>query len=130
MIKKLIFVFLFSFIAFLGTTQINISEDFVIERMMSKYVEINKANPVIAGWRIQVFASTDRRKVESAYSSFNGRYPQYPCEWVHEKPYYKLRAGAFLTKLEAIAAREEIKRHYRSAFPAYDQKIRIQELFN
>ncbi len=97
---------------------------------MKKYVAINQANPTVAGWRIQVFASTDRRKVESAYATFNGRFPQYPCEWVQEKPYYKLRAGAFLTKLEAIAAREEIKRYYRSAFPAYDKNIKIQELIN
>lgn len=124
------FVLFFGFLASSGFAQINISEDFMIERMMSKFIEINKAHPVVKGWRIQVMASTDRRKVEAAYASFAGRFPQYPCEWTHVKPYYKLRAGAFLTKLEAIAATNEIKRYYRSALPAFDANIRIEEILS
>ena len=130
MIKKIFFVLLFGFFALLGQAQINFSEDFMVERMMSRYVEINQANPTVAGWRIQVLASTDRRKVESAYASFSGRFPEYPCEWGHAKPYYKLKAGAFLTRLEAIAAVKKIKRYYRTALPTYDGNISIQEILS
>lgn len=121
---------LFGLLGFYSFAQINISEDFMIERMMSRYVAINQTNPTVAGWRIQVLASTDRRKVESAYSGFSMRFPQYPCEWMHAKPYYKLKAGAFLTKLDAIAATKEIKRYYRSALPTFDAKISIQEILS
>ncbi len=121
---------IFGSIALLSKAQINFSEDFLIERMMSRYVEINQADPTVAGWRIQVLASTDRRKVEAAYSSFNGRFPEYPCEWGHSKPYYKLKAGAFLTRLDAIAAVKKIKRYYRTALPTYDSHIRIQEILS
>ena len=130
MIKKLFLILIFGCYAVIGVAQINFSEDFLIERMMSRYTEINRANPSVSGWRIQVMASTDRRKVEAAYASFNGRFPEYPCEWVHAKPYYKLKAGAFLTRLEAIAAVQRIKRHYRSALPTYDGKISIQEILS
>ena len=116
--------------ALVGKAQINFSEDFLIERMMSRYVQINQENPYVSGWRIQVMASTDRRKVEAAYSSFNGRFPEYPCEWVQAKPYYKLKAGAFLTRLEAVAAVKRIKRYYRSALPTYDGHISIQEILS
>lgn len=130
MIKKLFLVLLFASFALVGSTQINFSEDYMVERMMNRYTQINQSNSFVAGWRIQVLASTDRRKVEAAYSSFNGRFPEYPCEWVHAKPYYKLKAGAFLTRLEAIAAVRRIKRHYRSALPTYDGNITIQEILS
>ena len=121
---------LFGAFALIGTAQINFSEDYMIERMMSRYVQINQANATVAGYRINVMSSNDRRKVEAAYSSFNGRFPEYPCEWVHAKPYYKLKAGAFLTRLEAIAAVKRIKRYYRSALPTYDGNISIQEILS
>ena len=130
MIKKIFLTLLFGAFALIGSAQINFSEDFMIERMMSRYVQINKANQVVAGWRIQVMASTGRRKVEGAYASFNGRFPEYRCEWVHAKPYYKLKAGAFLSRLEAIAAVKRIKRYYRTALPTFDGKISIQEILS
>lgn len=110
--------------------QIELHEDSVIQQMMTKYAELNKAQPYISGWRIQVMASTDRRKIEAAYSEFNAQYPNIPCEWKHERPFYKLRAGAYPTKLKALAASKDIKQHYHSAIPAMDKRIRTKELIN
>ncbi len=111
-----------------GSAQVSLSEDYRVERMMTRYKEINQSKSTATGWRIQVLASTDRRKVESAYSVFRSRYPYISCEWKHVSPYYKLQAGAYITRLEAIAALEKIKVHYRSAFPTMDQHISINEL--
>jgi len=129
-IKKVFLVLILGSFALVGKAQINFSEDFLIERMMSRYVQINRANTTVSGYRINVMSSNDRRKIEAAYSSFNGRFPEYPCEWVHVKPYYILKAGAFLTRLEAEAAVKRIKRYYRSALPTNDSHIPIQEILS
>ncbi len=127
--KNWILILLF-FCTTWATAQVNFSEDYMIERMMTRYKQINQSKPTTSGWRIQVLASTDRRKVEAAYSVFKSRYPYIPCEWKHISPYYKLQAGAYSTRLEAIAALEKIKVHYRTAFPTIDKHISISELLH
>lgn len=126
--KKNLILILLLFCTTWASAQVNLSEDYMVERIMMRFKEINQSKPTASGWRIQVLASTDRRKVEAAYSVFKSRYPYIPCEWKHISPYYKLQAGAYLTRLEAIAALEKIKVHYRTAFPTIDQHISINEL--
>ena len=48
-------------------------------------------------------ATTDRMQVESGRERFRQEYPEIPAAWLLEKPYYKLRVGAFRTRQEAMA---------------------------
>jgi len=79
--------------------QVVIEEDPAVKRMMTAYTEVNKANKTVEGWRIQVFATADRQQFDQVKRSFEYRYPNISTNWVHAKPYFKLRAGAFATKL-------------------------------
>jgi SPOR domain len=107
---------------------IKVEEEYNIARMMSRFAEINKTQTTTSGWRIQLVATTDRRKMEETRESFLRNYPGISIDWEHAKPYYRLRAGAFKTKLEAIRVLEQLKKDYPSAFPAQVDNIEVQDL--
>lgn len=107
---------------------IDIDEPPVIREMMQRFTEINRSNPTVAGWRIQVLATTDRQRMESELQQFRVLYPNTHVDWVHNSPYYKIRAGAFRTKLEALRIQNLLRNDYPGAFPAVDNTIQPFEL--
>lgn len=107
---------------------VQIIEEPLISDMMSKFIEINKSNTEIEGWRIQILATTDRQRMESVRQSFQYRYPNIPINWVHNAPYYKLRAGAFVSKLEALRLKYILDEDYPGTYPVKDSNISPSEL--
>lgn len=105
-------------------------EDLVISNMMDRFVQINKSKETVEGWRIQIMATNDRQKLESARQSFQYRYPNVPVDWVHNRPWYQLRAGAFATKLEALRLKHILSQDYTGTYPVKDDNIRPQDLIN
>lgn len=115
------------FFGVLGNTysqNIEVTEEHPIGEMMKKYTSDNKAQTVLAGYRIQLLATTDRQKVERSKSKFEALFPSINVDWEHNKPYYKLRAGAYRTRLDAIRALKTFKRDYPGAYTA---KARINK---
>jgi hypothetical protein len=107
---------------------IRISSSDKISQMMDRFIEINKSKTFIDGWRIQLLATSDRQRVESAKVQFQSLYPNIYADWKHTAPYYKLRAGAFASKLDAIRMLYVLKRDYPTAYPTRDGSIRPSEL--
>lgn len=105
-----------------------INEEPAVAELMNNFISINKSMVNVDGWRIQLLATTDRNKMENAKQNFQYQYPNIAVNWVHEKPYYKLRAGAFASKLEATRMLYILKREYPGAYPAKDRQIRPGEL--
>lgn len=105
------------------TQEIQVNADPAIEQLFKTWINLNRSNPRIEGWRIQIFSSTDRQQVESGKARFLNMYPNITADWVHEKPYYKLRVGAFRTRQEAMSFLAEIKDSYPGAYPAKDPNI-------
>ena len=60
-------------------------------------------------------ATANRRKVEEEEAKFIAMYPTIAVFWEHSKPYYKLKAGAFASKLDATHVLKELKDTYPSA---------------
>jgi hypothetical protein len=106
---------------------IRVEAPLVVDQMMNTYVEMNKSQENTEGWRIQLLATTDRQKMETELQRFRTLYPNISVDWVHSKPYYKIRAGAFRSKLDAYRILYLIKQDYAAAYPAMDQKIRPEE---
>lgn len=102
--------------------EIQLNEDPKISQLFRNWTNSNRANPRVDGWRIQIMATTDRQQAEDARNRFRLQHPDVPAEWIHEKPYYKLRAGAFRTKLEAQAFLATLT-DYAGAYPAKDVNI-------
>ena len=127
----LTFILIFSFqFASAQNGQITVQEDEDVSDLIDRFVEINEATTTVDGWRIQLLATSDRAKVESAKRKFQTLYPNISVDWTHSKPYYKLRAGAFNTKLEATRLLYVLKRDYPTAYPAKDDSIKPEELLN
>lgn len=123
--KKNILVLLALLAAFsrAGAQEIQLNEDPRIGQMTEAWRRANRANPVVDGWRAQVMATTDRAQVEEAKTRFRTLFPDVAADWVHEKPYYKLRVGAFRSKLEALAFIAELSDFYPGSYPAKDANI-------
>lgn len=99
-----------------------------VTSLMKRYVDINKSTKTISGWRIQILATTDRQRIEEALNKFSSLYPNIPADWVQSKPYFKLRAGAYTSKQDAIAAQYLLRNDYPTAYPVQDNEIKPEEL--
>lgn len=110
--------------------KIEIKEQPLIAQMMDQFVESNKARNTVDGWRIEILATTSRQQMENVMQSFQYRYPNLPIDWVHNNPYFKLRVGAFATKLEATHMLHVLKKDYPGAYRVMDNKMRPEELIN
>lgn len=128
--KKLLF--LFFLVCFMGNQSfaqnIKVSEDFVISQMLQRHIQSNKSKSNVSGWRVQLLSTSDRIKVEEAKQKFMQDFPGVSVDWTHSKPYYRLRAGAFTSKLEAMRLLHRLKKDYPSAFPAKDNSISFREI--
>jgi len=106
----------------INAQEVQLNEDPGVSKVLNAWVSQNRANPRVAGWRVQLMASTDRQQVEEGHSRFRLRNPDVPAAWIQEKPYYKLRVGAFRSKQEALAFIATLT-DYAGAYPAKDAAI-------
>ncbi len=112
----------------LNAQDIQIQEEPAVTQMMERFTALNKAKTTVEGWRIQLFATPDRQRLESARQVFQYKYPNIPIDWVHENPWYKLYAGAFATRQDAMRLQYLLKRDYPSAYLVRDNAVRVSEL--
>lgn len=121
-------LFLLLATAALSAQNVKVEEPENIARVMERFVEFNKSKQFVDGWRVQILATPDRQRLENARQSFQERYPNVSSDWVHSKPYYKLRAGAFATKLEALRLLYILKEDYPAAYLVRDNQVKPEEL--
>jgi hypothetical protein len=86
-----------------GAQSVSVREDPAITQLMSRWKEYNLEHQEVQGWRVQIIATTDRRQMESAQRKFELLYPDDELVFVHNVPYYQLKAGAFLYNRKAHA---------------------------
>ena len=99
--------------------------------MLKRYAAQNRdPERRIEGYRVQLLATTDRLKLEETERAFGSSFPEYPTDWSHEPPYYKLRAGAFTDRARATAFLSKIRRAYPAAFVTVVRDIRPPELLD
>lgn len=124
--KRLSFIIVL-FIAFMAndtTAQITYAEDAAVSALYNQYINQNKATTYTLGYRVQILSTADRRKMEQVKASFTSKFPEFIPVWTYEAPNYKLRVGAFKTKLETERIRHVLRSEYPSVFPVKDNKIR------
>lgn len=101
-----------------------------VEKLMQRFIAENENTQSVKGWRIQIMATNDRQRMESVLSQFEFLYPNIPADWIHTKPYYKIRVGAFTTKREALRTLYILKEDYPGAYPVQDANIKPEELLH
>lgn len=126
--KILLSLFFVTSIAALQAQTISETVEPKVSQLMQRFIDQNKSKTTVQGWRIQLLATTDRQNMESSLSRFENLYPSIPVDWLHTKPYYKVRAGAFATKREALRTLYILREDYPGAYPVQDNEIRPEEL--
>lgn len=99
-----------------------------IPALMERHIQLNKQQQYIEGWRVQLLATTDRLEMQQFLREFEIAFPDYKVNWVHEKPWYKLRVGAFGEKFQAIQLQHKLKEAYPGAYPTKDPNMLPKEL--
>lgn len=99
-----------------------------VTTLMDRYGAENRMSEFVEGWRIQIVSSTDRRKIEEVKTSFMQKFPNIPIKMEHTPPYYKIKAGAFTNKLDAMGLLYTIKQEVPGAYPTKDNKIKPSEM--
>jgi hypothetical protein len=97
--------------------QVTINEGSEITRVMKAYKEASIANEYIDGWRIVIINTNDRREMESARAKFAAMYSYIKMHWEHALPYYKIKVGAYKTKLELESFLRTLKPDFPRAIP-------------
>lgn len=122
--NRLVILILFSISGFCVESiaqGIQVTEHGNIRTVMNQYINQNKTDPTVEGWRIQIISTDDRRKMESFKAKFEQAYPGMFLEWEHRNPWYLVKVGAFKTKLELQAFIQELKDDFPQAIPIKDQ---------
>lgn len=128
--KEIILVLSLACCLSLGAQSVQIQMDPILEEMINEYTADNKSAASVPGWRVQILATTDRQRLESVQQSFRYHYPNVPVDWEHDPPYYKLQAGAFASKLDALRLKYILSREYEGLYLVRDETIAKGELLN
>ena len=119
--KYLLVICAFFSLICINEAQVQINESSDISRVMDAYKMKSQERDFIDGWRIQIINTDDRRQMESARSLFGARYPYLKMTWEHVQPYYKVKVGAYKTKLELESFLRELKTDFPRAIPVRDR---------
>jgi cell division septation protein DedD len=134
--RQTIFLFAFFLLSFssIKAQNVTINEEPAITKMMIVYAGKGKpvantpaptggstAYQMIDGFRIQLVASTDRRKAEEIQGSFTSRYPGVHVGIVQQAPYYKVRVGGFANRSDAMNYLQKIKANHPDAYVVPDR---------
>ena len=117
--KKFILIFLilpFASLCQVDTiNNINSSPNSDIYELVSKYKRIIKNKNT--NWKLQIKFTSKRSDIVPYKIKFNNLYPEISTSIIFESPYYKLLAGDFKTKNEALKIRNIIKTNFPAAHP-------------
>lgn len=126
--KSLFFLIFLTATAYSTCAQnIVLNEPNEISLLMRNYTSINKSEKSIKGWRIQIVTTDDRRTMDSARNKFTSLYPGVSISWKHVSPYYKVKVGAYETKMQLMGFLQKLKDDFPGAIPIIDD-VKKEEL--
>jgi len=102
-----------------GSGNVVIYQDDRINKLVWKHVSQNKEFNGVQGFRIRIFSDlgqTAREKSQEANAKFNELFPEIPVYREYDSPYFKVYAGDYRTKNDAIKDFKRIKEVFPVAF--------------
>jgi SPOR domain len=128
--RALLLFFLWMTTTAVPAQDIQVNEEPRAGELTRAWIAANRKNAHIEGWRVQILSTTDRQQADAAKLKFQSEFPGTYADWVHEKPYYKLRVGACRNKMEAMALLNDLKDYYPGAYVAKDTNIHPRDFLN
>ena len=114
---SLFFSLIISIISFGQNAHIIIDSDPRIDSLIIQQTKINKQKDGVNGYRIQIKNTTTHKDANALRARFSRDFPELKSYLRYIAPYYKIRIGDYLTKLEAQKDLLEIKKKYKGAYP-------------
>lgn len=111
-----------------GLSQVIFNEAPEIRTMIEGQIALNRDPSFkFEVWRIQIVATTDRRKLDAIRADFSRNYNWLRHSTDFSDPYYKLQVGAYTQRLHAEAILFDLKRDFPGAYLVRD-KVPLSEL--
>ncbi len=95
---------------------VKIVEESCISTVMDLFIQKNQSIENLPGYRIQIYNGNSRDKMNEIQQKFKKNYPEIETYLVYQAPYFKLRAGDFIERIEANKFLVTIRKDYPSAF--------------
>lgn len=127
--KKLLIIFCLLGLVLFATAQstikvneqVSISANFDLNFILSAHLDKNKNCDLGEGYRIQIMNSSSREEVYSKKAEVYSSFSDFKAYIVYDQPYYKLRIGDFVSKMEARKYLDEIIAVFPTAFLVKDE---------
>lgn len=119
MMKKIGFVLLFVLLCAVSFGQVHYSIDPTVQQIQSDYIKAWEKVDKIDGYRIQITAysgNNSRNRAEAERASFKANFPGISVYLSYSEPYFKIRVGNYLTRLEAYKDLKRIQLTYPNAY--------------
>ena len=113
----LFFIFCFSFSVSLAQNgKVIIEADERINNLLDKQTKLNKSKDGVSGYRIQLKNTSSQKDANALRERFNSAFPNLKSYLNYDAPYYKIRVGDYLTKMESQKDLNEIRKAYSGAY--------------
>lgn len=86
-----------------------------------------ESDPTLQGYRIQLFADSDRKGAQDIRTKFLQLFPDIDAYLTYQQPYFKVRVGDFRTRIEAYALYKEMLQYFDKVLIVPD-KINLPKL--
>ena len=97
---------------FESDTFITISADARLNVLLDRYQRVHK----IRGYRIQITSSSQKDKAKKTQSKFVATFPDFTTYESYQQPFFTIKIGDFLTKIEAEKVHRMIKEEFTESF--------------
>ena len=97
---------------FESDTSVSLKADSRIDGLLERYNRIHK----IRGYRIQIISSSKKDKTKKTRSKFAAQFPKFTTHESYQQPFFTIKVGDFLTKLEAEKNHRLIKEQFPDSF--------------
>lgn len=91
-------------------------ENHGIAQLIEKYRMIHQNNPSLPGFRIQISQEYKSQSVYEKEGEVEKYFPEFRTYVTYNQPYFKLRCGNFVDRLEAFKALKRVRKKFDSAF--------------
>ncbi len=105
-----------------SNSNIQLSGNEEVNKLLKKRIEINKNKGTISGWRIRIYSDIGKNARGNSLrikNEFLDKYYDIPVYREYISPYFKVYIGDFRTRTEAYKVLREIKKDYPTAFIVY-----------
>jgi len=92
-----------------------------LEKMEQSFIKNNKRDQENDGFRIQVSQATERAGILKMQADLTKKYPQMKWYVEFQQPYFRLRAGDFRNRFEALGSVALLKKEFPQAYLVADR---------